>query len=151
VNDSAELDIKDPKLNRNVGVFAAVLVGSSAVNAVRSMLVEGHNSFRTKLVSSVMIMLVAIAIGRIAYVQSKRCRIIVTPAWLVVINPFRIHEIRREDVLGYRHRWLSKRTVTHVYMRGRWRALWLVGLPAGRVDELINHLEIPYTIWKPKS
>jgi hypothetical protein len=151
MNDSAELDIMDPKLNRNVGTYAAVLAGSSALNPILNVLTQGHHSHRTKLVAPVVIVMVAIAIGRILFVRCKRCRIVVTPTWLIVINPFRIHEIKREDVLGYRHQWRSKRNVTRVCIRGRWRALWLVGLPANRVDGLIDHLEIPYTVWKPKS
>jgi hypothetical protein len=150
MNNSAELKIRDDKVNRQRGGMGVlVLLSGIPANAWR-LATEGHHvSLTTRLLMAGSYVIFAVVLARVWYVRCRRCRLLVWPTTFVVVNPFRKYDLARSDLLGYRHRWLTKRTITHIYVKGRWRGLWLVGLPANRVDELIFLLDIPYTKVRP--
>jgi hypothetical protein len=151
MDNSAELKIRDEDFNRRQGSWLAFLCGVASFNVVLKAFNSGHNSTATRVLLAAAAILVGAIAGRAFYVRCRRCRLLVWPTTLVVVNPFRDYEFARSDVLGYRHKWRSKRTITYVYVRGRWRALWLVGLPADGVDELVGLLDVPYTRWRPAT
>jgi hypothetical protein len=146
MDNSAELKIRDEKFNRQrAGLGALVLLAGIPTNAWK-LATEGHHiSLTTRLMMAGGYVVFAAVLARVWFVRCQRCRLLVWPTTFVVVNPFRKYELARSDLLGYRHRWMTKRAITHIYVRGRWRGLWLVGLPAARVDELVDLLDIPYT------
>jgi hypothetical protein len=143
MDNSAELRIRDEgfnKLNARLGAF--VVLCSVPTNAWN--IAGRHSSLASLLIIGGYVIFAAL-LARAWYVRCQRCRLLVWPTTFVVVNPFRKYELARSDLLGYRHRWLTKRTITYVYVKDRRRGLWLVGLPADRVDELVDLLDIPYS------
>jgi hypothetical protein len=129
MNNSAELKICDERFNRQSGGMGVlVLLGGMPVNAWN--MAAHQDSLTTRLLMAGSYVIVVVILARVWYVRCRRCRLFVWPTTLVVVNPFRKYDLARSDLLGYRHRWLSKRGITHIYVKGRWRGLWLVGLPA---------------------